>query len=160
MDVPSELLKGALVGPVDHLGIAVKSLEAGMAFYGETLGLPLIFEEEVETEKVKVAAYQVGETRIELLESTDPDGPIGRFVAKRGGGLHHVCYTVPDIRKTLDALKEKGIEPVGPAPRPGAHGCQVAFLHPRDTGGILTELSQPPFGGKHGAPPAEEETPQ
>ncbi len=83
-DLPSELLKGALVGPVDHLGIAVKSLEAGKAFYGETLGLPLIFEEEVETEKVRVAAYQAGETRIELLESTDPDGPIGRFVAKRG----------------------------------------------------------------------------
>ena len=157
MDDPLKLLEGALVGPVDHLGIAVKSLEAGKAFYGGTLGLPLVFEEEVETEKVKVAAYQVGETRIELLESTDPDGPIGRFVAKRGGGLHHVCYTVKDIEKTLEALKSRGIEPVGPAPRPGAHGCQVAFLHPKDTGGILTELSQPPFGGPHVSAAAEEE---
>ena len=149
MNVPIETLKGALVGPVDHLGIAVESLEKGKAFYGETLGLPLLFEEEVATERVRVAAYDGGGLRIELLESTDPEGPIGKFVAKRGPGLHHVCYSVPDIRRTLEDLKSKGIEPIGVAPRPGAHGCQVAFLHPKASGGILVELSQPPFGGPH-----------
>ena len=148
MNVPSETLQGALVGPVDHLGIAVESLEEGMAFYGETLGLPLLFEEEVVTERVRVAAFDGGGLRIELLESTDPEGPIGRYLAKRGPGLHHVCYSVPDIRRTLEDLKAKGIEPIGVAPRPGAHGCQVAFLHPKVSGGILVELSQPPFGGK------------
>ena len=153
MNVPIETLQGALVGPVDHLGIAVESLEKGKAFYGETLGLPLLFEEEVATERVRVAAYDGGGLRIELLESTDPEGPIGKFVAKRGPGLHHVCYSVPDIRRTLDDLKTKGIEPIGAAPRPGAHGCQVAFLHPKVSGGILVELSQPPFGAQHRTKP-------
>jgi methylmalonyl-CoA/ethylmalonyl-CoA epimerase len=157
MDSATELLKAALVGPVDHLGIAVKDLETSKAFYGDILGLPFLFEEEVETESVKVAAFHAGGVRIELLESTDPEGPIGRFVEKRGAGLHHICYSVPDIRQVLEKLGAKGIEPVGPAPRPGAHGCQVAFLHPKDTGGILVELSQPPFGGPHGAAPSEDE---
>ncbi len=150
MNVPIETLQGALVGPVDHLGIAVESLEQAKAFYGGTLGLPLLFEEEIESERVKVAAYDGGGIRIELLESSDPEGPVGKFLAKRGPGLHHVCYSVPDIRRTLDELKGKGIEPIGTAPRPGAHGCQVAFLHPKTSGGILIELSQPPFGGQYG----------
>lgn len=150
MNAPPQCIEGALVGPVDHLGIAVEDLEASKAFYGTTLGLPLLFEEEVETERVRVAAYDAGGVRVELLCSTDPEGPIGRYVAKRGSGLHHVCYTTPDIQLTLDGLKEQGIEPIPPAPRPGAHGCQVAFLHPKVTGGILLELSQPPFGARHG----------
>lgn len=155
MNLPQELMKGALVGPVDHLGIAVQSLEGAKVFYGETLGLPLLFEEEVDSEKVKVAAFQTGDVRLELLESTDPEGPIGRHVAKRGPGLHHICYLVPDLKRALEKLGEKGIQPIPPAPRPGAHGCQVAFLHPKTTGGILVELSQPPFGGLHLTPIAE-----
>lgn len=142
---------GAGLGPVDHLGIAVRSLAEGQALYGETFGLRLLFEEEVPTERVRVAGYDGGAFVIELLASTDPEGPIGKFVAKRGPGLHHVCYRVADIRAALDQLSAKGIQPIGTAPRPGAGGCQVAFLHPKDAGGILVELSQHPPGGKrHG----------
>ncbi len=141
---------GAL-GPVDHIGIAVRNLPEGKRLYGETLGLTLVFEEEVATEQVQVAAYDGGGVRLELLASTDPDSPVARFVAKRGPGIHHVCYRVEDLRATLAALKARGIQPVGAAPRPGAGGCQVAFVHPRDAGGVLVELSQhPPGGPVHG----------
>ena len=151
MDGQQKHRVGAAFGPVDHLGIAVRSLEEGKALYGEAFGLDLLFEEEIATEKVRVAGYDGGGLMIELLESTDPAGPIGKFVAKRGPGLHHVCYRVPDIRAALAALSGRGIEPIGDAPRPGAGGCQVAFLHPKDAGGILVELSQHPEGGKrHG----------
>jgi methylmalonyl-CoA/ethylmalonyl-CoA epimerase len=141
----------APLGVVDHLGIAVRSLAEGKAFYGGALGLRLVFEETVPTEKVRVAAYDGGGVRLELLESTDPEGPIARFVEKRGPGIHHVCYRVKDVRASLAALKARGITPIGEAPRPGAGGCQVAFLHPRDAGGVLVELSQhPPGGPAHG----------
>jgi methylmalonyl-CoA/ethylmalonyl-CoA epimerase len=141
---------GAL-GPVDHLGIAVADLEEGKRLYGETLGLALVFEEEVATEKVRVAAYDGGGVRLELLASTDPEGPIAKFVTKRGPGIHHVCYRVDDIRASLAALAARGIAPLGAAPRPGAGGCQVAFIHPKDAGGVLVELSQhPPGGPVHG----------
>lgn len=139
------------LGPVDHLGIAVADLEQGKALYGGTLGLTLVFEEEVPTERVRVAAYDGGGVRLELLASTDPEGPIARFVAKRGPGIHHVCYRVDDIRAALARLRARGIEPLGTAPRPGAGGCQVAFVHPKDAGGVLVELSQhPPGGVTHG----------
>lgn len=139
------------LGPVDHLGIAVEDLDEGKALYGGTLGLKLLFEEEIPTEQVRVAAYDGGGVRLELLASTSPDGPIAKFVAKRGPGIHHVCYQVPDIRRALARLKAKGIEPLGLAPRPGAGGCQVAFVHPKDAGGVLVELSQhPPGGAVHG----------
>ena len=92
-----------------------------------------------------------------VVVRSEKASPIGKFVAKRGPGLHHVCYSVPDIRRTLEDLATKGIEPIGAAPRPGAHGCQVAFLHPKASGGILVELSQPPFGGQHGTGGSETE---
>ncbi len=140
-------LSGAgVVGPVDHLGIAVRSLAEGRAFYGDALGLRLLFEEEVATERVRVAAYDGGGVRLELLESTDPEGPIGKFLEKRGPGIHHVCYRVADLRAALAALATRGIRPLGEASRPGAGGCLVAFVHPRDAGGVLVELSQPPEG--------------
>jgi methylmalonyl-CoA/ethylmalonyl-CoA epimerase len=140
------------VGPVDHLGIAVRSLAEGKAVYGGALGLRLVFEEEVPTEQVRVAAYDGGGVRLELLESTDPAGPIARFLEKRGPGIHHVCYRVDDIAAAIRDLRAKGIEPLGRAPRPGAGGCQVAFVHPKDAGGVLVELSEPPRGGaRHGA---------
>lgn len=139
------------LGPVDHLGIAVSDLEQGKRLYGATLGLRLLFEEEVPTEKVRVAAYDGGGVRLELLCSTDPAGPIAKFVEKRGPGIHHVCYRVDDIRAALARLAAQGIAPLGQAPRPGAGGCQVAFVHPKDAGGVLVELSQhPPGGVKHG----------
>ena len=135
---------------VDHIGIAVESLAASKHLYGEVFGLKLVFEEEVPTERVRVAAYDGGGMRIELLESTSPDGPIGRYIAARGPGIHHVCYRVDDIRATLVKLAAEGVRLIDTAPRPGAGGCQVAFVHPKGAGGVLVELSQHPPGGlKH-----------
>lgn len=132
---------------VDHIGIAVENLEASKRLYGEVFGLKLVFEEEVPTERVRVAAYDGGGMRIELLESTSPDGPIGRHIAARGPGIHHVCYRVDDIRKTLTELAADGVRLIDTSPRPGAGGCQVAFVHPKGAGGVLVELSQHPPGG-------------
>lgn len=140
------------LGPIDHIGIAVADLADAKRLYGEIFGLSLVFEEEVKTERVQVAAYDGGGPRIELLCSTDPDGPIGRFVEKRGPGIHHVCYRVADVAQTLARLREAGVRTIDETPRPGAGGCQVAFLHPKGAGGVLIELSQPPEGGSaHGA---------
>jgi methylmalonyl-CoA/ethylmalonyl-CoA epimerase len=136
---------------VDHIGIAVEDLEAAKRLYGEALGLRLLFEEEVPTEKVRVAGYDGGGMRIELLQTTDPEGPIGRFLATRGPGIHHVCYRVDDVAKTLADLRAKGVRTIDERPRPGAGGCQVAFVHPKGAGGVLVELSQhPPGGVRHG----------
>jgi methylmalonyl-CoA/ethylmalonyl-CoA epimerase len=132
---------------VDHVGIAVEELEAAKRLYGGAFGLRLLFEEEVPTEKVRVAAYDGGGVRIELLETTDPDGPIGRHLASRGPGIHHVCYSVPDIEAALADLAAKGVRLVDRQPRPGAGGCRVAFVHPKGAGGVLVELSEPPKGG-------------
>lgn len=138
------------LGPVDHIGIAVRDLEAGKRLYGEVFGLTLLFEEEVATERVRVAAFDGGGLRLELLHSTDPDGPIGRFVEKRGEGIHHVCYRVADVAATLAQLKAQGLRTLDEEPRPGAGGCQVAFVHPKSAGGVLVEISQPPEEGGHG----------
>jgi methylmalonyl-CoA epimerase len=136
---------------VDHIGIAVDDLAAAKRLYGEVLGLRLLFEEEVPTERVRVAAYDGGGVRIELLQSTSPDGPIGRFVAARGAGVHHVCYETKDIRATLASLAAAGVRTIDTVPRPGAGGCQVAFIHPKGAGGVLVEVSQhPPGGSPHG----------
>ena len=132
---------------VDHIGIAVENLEASKHLYGEVFGLKLVFEEEVPTERVRVAAYDGGGRRIEMLESTSPDGPIGRHIAARGPGIHHVCYRVDDIRKTLTELAAEGVLLIDTSPRPGAGGCQVAFVHPKGAGGVLVELSEHPPGG-------------
>jgi len=140
-----------VIDRVDHIGIAVESLEAAKRLYGEAMGLRLLFEEEVPTERVRVAAYDGGGVRIELLETTDPDGPIGRFLATRGPGIHHVCYRVDDVAKTLTDLRARGVRTIDETPRPGAGGCQVAFVHPKAAGGVLVELSQhPPGGVRHG----------
>ena len=139
------------LGPVDHIGIAVRDLDEGKHLYGTVFGLALVFEEEVPTERVRVAAYDGGGLRLELLASTDPDGPIGRFIEKRGPGIHHVCYRVDDVAATLDALKAQGVRTLDDAPRPGAGGCQVAFIHPKAAGGVLVEISQvPEEGPAHG----------
>jgi methylmalonyl-CoA/ethylmalonyl-CoA epimerase len=127
---------------LDHVGIAVEDLEAAKRLYGEVLGLKLLFEEEVPTEKVRVAAFDAGGVRIELLETTDPAGPIGRHLATRGAGIHHLCYRVDDIRATLADLAREGVRLIDSAPRPGAGGCEVAFIHPKGAGGVLVELSQ------------------
>ena len=124
---------------VDHIGIAVRSLAEAKAFY-EALGLACAGEEEVPGQKVRVAFFPAGDSRLELLESTDPHGPIGTFLARRGPGLHHVCLEVPQIREAMAALKARGYTLIDEEPRSGAGGQLVVFVHPKSAGGVLLEL--------------------
>ena len=129
---------------LDHIGVAVESLEGGRPFY-EALGLGPMTTEVVASEKVRVGMFDTGNrARIELLEPTADDSPVAKFIAKRGPGLHHICLRVTDIRQTLAQLKAQGIRLIDEEPKRGAHDCQVAFIHPKSTGGVLIELSQPP----------------
>lgn len=125
---------------VDHVGIAVSSLDFGLSFWHDALGLPLGGTETVATEGVKVAFLPAGESRVELLESCRPDSPIAKFIAKRGEGIHHITFQVEAIQPVLDRLRARGVPLLDDAPRPGAHGTKVAFLHPRAAGGVLVEL--------------------
>jgi methylmalonyl-CoA/ethylmalonyl-CoA epimerase len=129
---------------IDHLGIAVPSLEAFVPVYEALLGAPCEHIEEVPTEKVRTAFFSLGESHFELLEPTDPDSVIGRFVAQRKGGIHHICIAVSDIDAALAEYAAKGVRLIDRAPRAGAKGCRVAFVHPAATGGVLIELSQAP----------------
>lgn len=131
---------------LDHIGIAVASLEEGMHFY-QALGLELSGTDEVPEQGVKVAFLPVGDTRLELLEPTGPESPIAKHLEKRGPGLHHLCVQVDDIRSAMDQLRRSGYRLLSEEPQPGAHGCQVCFVHPKSTGGVLLELSQP--GANH-----------
>jgi methylmalonyl-CoA/ethylmalonyl-CoA epimerase len=128
---------------IDHLGIAVESLDEALAFYRDALGLEVSGTETVEDQGVHVAMLPVGESRVELLEPVGPDTPVGKFVAKRGPGLHHVCYRVTDIHAALDRLRAAGARLIDEQPRRGAGGHLVAFVHPSATGGVLVELAQP-----------------
>ena len=125
---------------IDHLGIAVPSLEAALGAF-RALGFELGHTDEVPTEKVRAAFLPVGESRLELLEPTDPDSVIARFLQKRSG-LHHVCVLVEDIEAALTELKQRGVELLDQTPRTGAGGSRVAFIHPRSAGGVLLELKQ------------------
>ena len=126
---------------LDHIGIAVKSIAESRRPY-EALGLDVEGEEEVPGQGVRVAFLPVGDGRLELLEPTTPDSPIAHHLEKRGPGLHHICLRVKDIRRAMADLRERGFELLSEEPQPGAHGCLVAFVHPRSTGGVLLELSQ------------------
>jgi methylmalonyl-CoA/ethylmalonyl-CoA epimerase len=125
---------------LDHIGIAVKSLEAARIY--ESLGLKIDHVETVETQKVKTAFLSVGDANIELLEPTGEDSPIAKFIEKRGEGIHHICFRVDDIESHLARLKAEGYRLVNEEPVPGAHGCRVAFLHPSAGNGVLIELSE------------------
>ncbi|MFZ5816258.1 MAG: methylmalonyl-CoA epimerase [Bacillota bacterium] len=127
---------------IDHIGIAVKELEAQIPIYRDQLGMAFEGIEEVPTQKVRVAFFQVGDARIELLESTAADGPIAKHIEKRGEGMHHIAYEVADIRAAITEAKQQGLTPLSEEPRPGAHQTLVCFLHPKTTGGVLTELVQ------------------
>lgn len=130
---------------IEHLGIAVKSLETAIPYYEEKLGLKCYAIEEVKDQKVKTAFFKIGQTKIELLESTDPEGPIGKFIEKKGEGIHHVAFAVKDgVQNALAELSEKGIQLIDKAPRKGAEGLNIAFLHPKSTVGVLTELCENP----------------
>lgn len=130
---------------LDHIGIAVQSLDEGRRFY-EALGLEVGGEEEVEEQAVRVAFLEVGDSRLELLEPTTESSPIARHLARRGPGLHHFCLRVPDIRAAMAQLAGGGYELLSDEPQRGAHGCLVCFVHPRSAGGVLIELSQPADG--------------
>lgn len=130
------------IGKIDHLGIAVKSLEAALPLYTEVLTLPIHEEEEVEDQKVRTVIFQVGESRLELLEPTSPESPIAKFLEKRGEGLHHVALGVPDVAAALEHLKAKGCQLIDEKPRVGAGGALIAFVHPKSTHGVLLELCQ------------------
>lgn len=127
---------------INHLGIAVSNLDAQVVIYRDQLGMAFQGIEEVPSQQVRVAFFGVGESRIELLESTAPDGPIAKHIAKRGEGIHHVAYEVKDIRAAMADAKSRGLQPLSEEPRPGAHHTLVCFLHPKKTGGVLTELVQ------------------
>src|SRR5687767_2695684 len=126
---------------LDHIGIAVRSLDAAAKIY-EALGLTIDHVETVESQKVKTAFLSVGDARLELLEPTGPDSPVAKFIEKRGEGVHHLCLRVDDIEAHLERLKAEGYRLINEAPVPGAHGCRVAFLHPSAGNGVLIELSE------------------
>jgi methylmalonyl-CoA epimerase len=128
---------------LDHIGIAVPSLDDAIATYKKLLGKNPDHLEDVQEQKAKTAFFSVDDTNIELLESTSPDGPIGKFIAKQGrGGIHHICIQVENIEKALEEYKKQGIQLIDEKPRIGAHGKKVAFIHPKSTGGVLLELSE------------------
>jgi methylmalonyl-CoA/ethylmalonyl-CoA epimerase len=126
---------------LNHIGIAVRSLDERLAIY-RALGLEVGGEEEVASQKVKVALLPVQGTRLELLEPTAADSPIAAFIEKKGEGLHHLCFEVDDIRAAMADLRAKGFQLLSDEPKPGAHGTQVCFVHPRSGGGVLIELCQ------------------
>ena len=127
---------------IEHIGIAVKNLDEAIAYYENVLGLKCYKIEEVKDQKVKTAFFKIGETNIELLETTDPEGPIGKFIKKRGEGIHHIAFAVNNISESLKEAESKGIKLINSSPKKGADGLNIAFLHPRSTFGVLTEFCE------------------
>ncbi len=127
---------------IDHIGVAVNSNAEGKTFWSDILGLPYEGEETVAEQKVTTAFMPVGESEVELLESTEPGGPIGKFIEKKGQGVHHIAFRVENIDQALEELKAKGIQLIDETPRKGAGGARIAFLHPKATGGVLVELCE------------------
>jgi methylmalonyl-CoA epimerase len=128
---------------IDHVGVAVEDIETALALYRDTLGMPLVHREKVTEQGVDAALLDVGEGHVELLAPLGPDTAVGKFIARRGTGLHHVAYRVPDVEETLERLSSAGLRLIDEQPRVGIRGSRVAFLHPASTGGVLTEIVQP-----------------
>jgi methylmalonyl-CoA/ethylmalonyl-CoA epimerase len=128
---------------IDHVGVAVADLDAAIAIHRDTYGMPLVHRETLESQGVEAALLDVGDSHVELLAPLGADTPVGRFLARRGPGLHHVAYRVDDVAAALDELRAAGLRLIDEAPRPGIRGSRVAFLHPSAAGGVLTELVQP-----------------
>lgn len=129
---------------IDHIGIAVKSIADCLPFYEGVLGLKCYNIEEVTDQKVKTAFFQIGQTKIELLEPTCPESTIASFIEKKGEGIHHIAYLVDNVQECLDEAKEKGVRLIDSAPRKGAEGLNIAFLHPKSSCSVLTELCENP----------------
>ena len=131
---------------VDHIGVAVEDLDAAIALHEEAYGMAVAHREVVEEQGVEAVLLDVGENHVELLRPLDGESPVGRFLAKRGPGLHHVAYQVADVQATLDTLRDRGLRLIDETPRTGIRGSRVAFLHPESSGGVLTEIVQPSEG--------------
>lgn len=127
---------------IDHIGIAVKSIEESRKLYEGILGLKYEGSETVAEQKVTTAFFPIGDTEIELLESTDPEGPVAKFIEKRGEGIHHIAFRVENIEEALEELKKQGVQLIDEKPRVGAGGARIAFLHPKATGGVLIEICE------------------
>ncbi|RPH32533.1 MAG: methylmalonyl-CoA epimerase [Bacteroidales bacterium] len=127
---------------IEHIGIAVKNLNDAIAFYEKAFGLKCYSIEEVKEQKVKTAFFMVGQTKIELLESTDPEGPIGKFIEKKGEGIHHMAFAVKNLEEALVEVEKNGVTLIDKTPRKGAEGLDIAFLHPKSTFSVLTELCE------------------
>ncbi len=125
---------------IEHIGIAVKSIEEALKYYENILGLKCYAIEEVQDQKVKTAFLKIGETKLELLEATSSESPIAKFIEKRGEGIHHIAFETDKIEETLSEIKNKDIRLIDETPRKGAEGLQIAFLHPKSTNGVLTEI--------------------
>jgi methylmalonyl-CoA/ethylmalonyl-CoA epimerase len=132
-----------VLGRIDHIGVATDDLDRAVALYEGTLGMPVAHRETVESQGVEAVLLDVGEGHVELLRPLGPDTPIGRYLERKGPGLHHVAYAVDDIEGVLGSLKEAGIELIDSEPRAGIRDSRVAFVHPRSTGGVLTEIVEP-----------------
>lgn len=130
------------ISHIEHIGIAVKNIDESIPYYENILGLKCYAIEEVKDQKVKTAFFMVGQTKIELLESTDPEGPIGKFIEKKGEGVHHIAFATQNLEDVLAETESKGIQLIDKAPRKGAEGLHIAFLHPKSTGGVLTEFCE------------------
>lgn len=128
------------ISHIEHIGIAVDNLEESIKYYEGVLGLKCYAIEEVVDQKVKTAFFLVGSTKIELLESTSPDGPIGKFIEKKGPGMHHMAFAVKDTDEALQTAEERGVRLIDKVSRKGAEGLSIGFLHPKSTNGVLTEL--------------------
>jgi methylmalonyl-CoA epimerase len=135
-----------MLGRIDHIGVATDDLEGALVLYEKTLGMPLAHRETVESQGVEAALLDVGDGHVELLRPLGDDTPVGKYLTKKGPGLHHVAYAVGDIEQVLEQLKDAGIELIDEEPRVGIRDSRVAFIHPRSTGGVLTEIVQPAAG--------------
>ncbi len=131
-----------MIKKVDHIGIAVKNLDETLKFYEDVLGIKAQGNEVIEEQKVRVAFLPIGDTEIELLESTEENGPVSKFIEKKGEGIQHIAYKVDDIDKAVEEMKSKGIRMIDEKPRYGAGGAKIAFLHPKSTFGVLIELCE------------------
>ena len=129
---------------IEHIGIAVKNIDEAIKLYSTVYGLECYAVEEVPDQKVKTAFFMVGQTKIELLESTDPEGPIGKFIEKKGEGIHHLAFAVNGLTGALEETAANGVLLIDKTPRKGAEGLNIAFLHPKSTFGVLTELCEKP----------------
>ena len=131
-----------MIRKIQHVGIAVRSLQEAIPFYRDVLGLEFLGTEEVAEQKIRAAIFRVGESTIEVIESTAPDGPVGKFLERNGEGVHHLCFQVEDAAAALSAAKGKGARLIDETPRVGVHGMRIGFLHPKSTFGVLTEFAQ------------------